>query len=253
MVKQISEKGLALYQAERSPMVYSPRLPASSHFHGIPSPANGLSNPKQSNSLSLSLSLYIYIYIQIYSASSGSLCSGREDSVLNWINMIRTKTDNFARGIQRHVRFGSKITEAVKGRLSMRARIIQVGGAKKFFRKSFTIREGEELLKTCKCNISTTAGPISGLLFISTHKVAFCSEKPIKFSSPKGDFLRAYYKVVIPIKRIKRVDQSENVKQPSQKYIDIVTVDDFEFWFMGFLNYQKTLKYLQQEISQGLN
>ncbi|XP_015886809.2 GEM-like protein 4 isoform X2 [Ziziphus jujuba] len=225
MVKQISEKGLALYQAERSPMVYSPRLPASSHFHGIPSPVNGLSNPKQS----------------------------REDSVLNWINMIRTKTDNFARGIQRHVRFGSKITEAVKGRLSMRARIIQVGGAKKFFRKSFTIREGEELLKTCKCNISTTAGPISGLLFISTHKVAFCSEKPIKFSSPKGDFLRAYYKVVIPIKRIKRVDQSENVKQPSQKYIDIVTVDDFEFWFMGFLNYQKTLKYLQQEISQGLN
>lgn len=30
------------------------------------------------------------------------IADGREDSVLNWVNMIRTKTDNFARGIQRH-------------------------------------------------------------------------------------------------------------------------------------------------------
>ena len=58
---------------------------------------------------------------------------------------------------------------------------------------------------------------------------------------------------MIPLKRIKRVDQSENVKQPSQKYIDIVTVDDFEFWFMGFLNYQKTFEYLLQAIPQTLD
>ncbi|KAF3455963.1 hypothetical protein FNV43_RR00606 [Rhamnella rubrinervis] len=224
MVKQISEKGLALNQvAERSPMVYSPG-PASTHFHA-PSPANGLSKSKQS----------------------------REDSVLSWVNMIRTKTDNFARGIQKHVKLGSKITEAVKGKLSLRARIIRAGGAKKFFHKSFNVKEEEELLKTCKCSISTTAGPIAGLFFLSSRRIAFCSEKTIKFSSPKGELLRIYYKVVIPLKRIKRVDQSENVKQPSQKYIDIVTVDDFEFWFMGFLNYQKTFKYLQQAIPKTLS
>lgn len=51
--------------------------------------------------------------------------------------------------------------------------------------------------------------------------------------------------------KIKRVNQSENVKKPSQKYIEIVTVDNFDFWFMGILNYQKTLKYLEEAISQA--
>lgn len=55
--------------------------------------------------------------------------------------------------------------------------------------------------------------------------------------------------VVIPVKKIKRVNQSENVYKPSQKYIEIVTVDNFDFWFMGFLNYQKALNHLQQAIS----
>lgn len=55
--------------------------------------------------------------------------------------------------------------------------------------------------------------------------------------------------VVIPVKKIKRVNQSENVYKPSQKYIELVTVDNFDFWFMGFLNYQKALNHLQQAIS----
>lgn len=38
------------------------------------------------------------------------------------------------------------------------------------------------------------------------------------------------------------------MKKPSQKYMEIVTVDDFDFWFMGFLNYQKAFKYLQQAV-----
>lgn len=57
--------------------------------------------------------------------------------------------------------------------------------------------------------------------------------------------------VLIPLRKIKTANQSENVKKPSQKYIEIVTVDDFDFWFMGFLNYQKALKCLQQAISQA--
>lgn len=101
------------------------------------------------------------------------------------------------------VRLGTKITEAVKGKLSLRARIIQAGGAKKFFKKSFTVKEEEELLKTCKCSISTTAGPIAGLLFLSTHKIAFCSKKTIKFSSPKGELLRFNYKVNPPLQKNK--------------------------------------------------
>ena len=43
-----------------------------------------------------------------------------------------------------------------------------------------------------------------------------------------------------------RVNESENVKKASQKYIQIVTVDKFEFWFMGFLNYQSTFNSFQE-------
>ena len=57
--------------------------------------------------------------------------------------------------------------------------------------------------------------------------------------------------VAIPVSKIKRVDQSQNAKKPSQKYIEMVTVDNFDFWFMGFLNYKKAFKYLQQAVSQA--
>ena len=53
--------------------------------------------------------------------------------------------------------------------------------------------------------------------------------------------------VVIPVGRIERVNQSKNVMKPSQKYLEIVTVDNFDFWFMGFQNFQKTFRFLQQE------
>ncbi|KAK8698712.1 hypothetical protein V6N13_114821 [Hibiscus sabdariffa] len=114
------------------------------------------------------------------------------------------------------------------------------------------VGEGEKLTKAFQCYLSTTAGPIAGLLFISSEKVAFCSDRSIKIQSPNGEFLRVHYKVLIPLEKIKGVNQSENMKKPSQKYMEIVTVDDFELWFMGFLNHQKTFKYLQQSISQRL-
>ena len=41
--------------------------------------------------------------------------------------------------------------------------------------------------------------------------------------------------VLIPIGRIKEVNESQNVNKAEQKYIEIVTEDDSEFWFVGFL------------------
>lgn len=63
-------------------------------------------------------------------------------------------------------------------------------------------------------------------------------------------FYMNFLQVLVPLKKIKMLNQSENVKKPSQKYLELVTVDDFDFWFMGFINYQKTFKYLQQAVSQ---
>ncbi|KAK3173847.1 hypothetical protein Dsin_033044 [Dipteronia sinensis] len=140
------------------------------------------------------------------------------DSVLKRMNKLGKKADNLAQGIREHVRLGTKMSETMKGKLSLGARIVKVG-------------------------------PIAGLLFISTDKVAFCSETSLKFYSSNGELLRLHYKVLIPVEKIKRVNQSVNMKKPSQKYMEITTMDGFDFWFMGFLNYQKAFKCLQQTIS----
>ncbi|MCL7025443.1 hypothetical protein MKW94_025077 [Papaver nudicaule] len=93
------------------------------------------------------------------------------------------------------------------------------GGMRKNFQQMFNVEQGEKLLKGSRCYLSTTAG-----------------------------LIRTPYKVVIPVEKIKRVEESQNVDKPKQKYIEIVTVDHFDFWFMGFVNYEKAFKCLQNSI-----
>ncbi|XP_022139170.1 GEM-like protein 4 [Momordica charantia] len=171
--------------------------------------------------------------------------NGKDHSLRNRVNKLGRKADSFAHGFREHMRLGPKITETVKGKLSLGARIVKVGGLRKVYENMFRVSQGEKLLKASHCYLSTTAGPIAGLLFISTHKIAFCSDRSLKFSSPSGDHIRFHYKVVIPVGKVMRVNESVNVKKASQKYIQIVTVDNFEFWFMGFLNYRTTFNSLQ--------
>ncbi|XP_048328933.1 GEM-like protein 4 [Ziziphus jujuba] len=155
----------------------------------------------------------------------------------------------FTYRIKEHVKLGPKFSETLKGKLRLGAKIIQEGGRGNIFKQIFGVKEGEELLKASQCYLSTTSGPIAGLLFISTEKVAFCSERPITFPSATGELIRTPYKVVIPVKKIKRANQSQNVNKPAQKYIEIVTKDDYEFWFMGFLRYEKAYRNLEKAIS----
>ncbi|KAL2228856.1 UNVERIFIED_CONTAM: putative GEM-like protein 8 [Sesamum indicum] len=88
------------------------------------------------------------------------------------------------------------LTEMVKEKLSLGARILQVGGVEKVFKKKFKIGDDEKLLKASQCYLSTTAGPIARVLFISNNKVVFCSERSIKLSSSTGKLLKAHYKVI---------------------------------------------------------
>lgn len=186
------------------------------------------------------------------SSSTGSpiFKTGKADSIIYRMNKLGKVADNFASGVRERVKFGRKLSETVKRKLSLGAKVLQVGGVDKVFKQMFHVKEREKLLDASQCYLSTTAGPIAGLLFTSTEKVAFCSEKAIKFSSPDGKLFRAHYKVVIPLRKIKRASQSENVKRPSEKYIEVVTRDYFDFWFMGFLNYDRAFKHLQQGLSQ---
>ncbi|KAI3902060.1 hypothetical protein MKW98_013734 [Papaver atlanticum] len=141
-----------------------------------------------------------------------------------------------------------KINRIPEGVIGIKLRLGR-GGMQKIFKQTFKVEEGEKLLKASRCYLSTTAGPIAGLLFVSTNKIAFCSEKSLTISSTNGGFIRTPYKVVIPIEKIRRVEQSQNVDEPKQKYMEIVTVDHFDFWFMGFVNYNKAFKTLQKSIN----
>nr|GMD35937.1 GEM-like protein 4 [Ipomoea batatas] len=107
------------------------------------------------------------------------------------------------------MRLRPRITDTVKGKLILGAKLLQAGGIQKVFKKNFsTVRDGEKLLKASQCYLSTTSGPMPGLLFISTHKVSFLSERSIKIPSSTGkSSMRIHYKVSIPIAKIKRANE----------------------------------------------
>ncbi|XP_027095351.1 GEM-like protein 7 [Coffea arabica] len=207
----------------------------------VPKQVTGISIASASWSSQRSVNNFL---LQYPSNESSKLRQRKAHSVIAKVNKLGDRME----GIREHVRLAPKLTKTVKGKLSLGARILQVGGVEKVFNNNFGTKDDEKLLKASQCYLSTTVGPIAGLLFVSTHKVAFCSERSIKFTSPTGKLLRVYYKVLIPLSKIKRANQSQDVKRPSQKYIQVVTEDNFEFWFMGFLNHQEALKYLEQAI-----
>ncbi|XP_037486411.1 putative GEM-like protein 8 [Triticum dicoccoides] len=146
---------------------------------------------------------------------------------------------------------GPKLYETVRGKLSLGARILQAGGVEKVFQRWFSVEKGEKLLKASQCYLSTTAGPIAGMLFVSTEKVAFRSDRSLALTSPKGQTVRVPYKVAVPLRRVKAARPSENQHRPEQKYVQLVTDDDFEFWFMGFVSYQASLQHLEQVIGMA--
>ncbi|KAK4768477.1 hypothetical protein SAY87_003618 [Trapa incisa] len=162
---------------------------------------------------------------------------------------LKRKSSSFAYRIRDHVKLGPKLSETVKGKLRLGAKIIQEGGRENIFKQVFGMNEGEKLLKASQCYLSTTAGPIAGLLFSSTQKIAFCSERSIAIPTSTGQIIKTPYKVLIPTWKIKDAYESENINKPEQKYIEIVTEDGHNFWFMGFLRYKKAFRKLKKAIS----
>ncbi|KQK00479.1 GEM-like protein 4 [Brachypodium distachyon] len=156
-----------------------------------------------------------------------------------------------ARGIKEHVTLGPKLSETVKGKLTLGARILQAGGVEKVFRQWFSVDKNERLIRASQCYLSTTAGPIAGLLFVSTERVAFRSDRPLAVTAPDGEKLRVPYKVTIPLRKVRRAVPTENKHKPEQRYIEVVTNDGFEFWFMGFVSYHRSLHHLEQAVAQA--
>ncbi|MQL72193.1 hypothetical protein Taro_004533 [Colocasia esculenta] len=170
----------------------------------------------------------------------------RAGAVIRWMNKFSKKADSYVRSLQKHVRFGPKLADQLERKLNLDERILQAGGVEGAYAQIFAAGEEEKLLKALHCCLSTTAGPIAGMLFISTDKIAFHSDRSLRVTSPKGEVIRIPYKVTIPLRKVKKANLNENLSKPLHKYIHITTVDNFEFWFMGFASCNRSFKHVKQ-------
>ncbi|KAK8363644.1 hypothetical protein V6Z12_A03G176300 [Gossypium hirsutum] len=113
------------------------------------------------------------------------------------------------------------------------------GGFESLFKQIFATDPDERLKKTFACYLSTTTGPVAGTLYLSTARVAFCSDRPLSFTAPSGQETWSYYKVMIPLANVGSVNPVVMKENPVESYIQVVTVDGHDFWFMGFVNFEK--------------
>ncbi|XP_027356560.1 GEM-like protein 1 isoform X2 [Abrus precatorius] len=154
------------------------------------------------------------------------------------------KAEDLAGNMWQHLKTGPSFADAAVGRIAQGTKVLAEGGYEKIFRQTFETVPEEQLLKTYACYLSTSAGPVMGVLYLSTAKLAFCSDNPLSYQV--GDQTQwSYYKVVIPLHQLRAVNPSTSRTNASEKYIQIISVDNHEFWFMGFVHYDSAVKNIQ--------
>ncbi|KAK7825545.1 gem-like protein 5 [Quercus suber] len=148
-----------------------------------------------------------------------------------------------------NIKTNSSVHEAAWGKMNLTAKAITGGGFEAFYKQIFTTYPNEKLKKSFASYLSTSTGPVAGTLYLSNIHVAFCSDRPLSFTAPSGQETWSYYKVIVPLGKIGTINPVTMKDNPSEKYIQIVTVDGHDFWFMGFVNYDKASKNLSEGIS----
>lgn len=92
------------------------------------------------------------------------------------------------------VKTGPSFADAAVGRIAQGTKVLAEGGYEKIFRQTFETVPEEQLLKTYACYLSTSAGPVMGVLYLSSAKLAFSSDNPLSYQT--GDQTQwSYYKV----------------------------------------------------------
>ncbi|KAL9252497.1 GEM-like protein [Drosera capensis] len=154
------------------------------------------------------------------------------------------KAEGLASDVWQHLKTSPNVTNAAVARIAQGTKVLTEGGYEKVFRQTFETVPEEVLQKSYACYLSTSVGPVVGTLYLSTVKLAFCSDNPLSYKV--GDKTEwSYYKVVIPLHQMKAVNPSTSKVNPGEKYIQIISVDNHEFWFMGFVDYESAVKNLQ--------
>lgn len=155
------------------------------------------------------------------------------------------KAGGAAGHVWQHLKTSPSLTDAALARITQGTKVLAEGGNDKVFQQTFNTYPGEQLWKSYACYISTSAGPVIGTLYLSTARIAFCSDNPVSYSTTPGQQETTNYKIIVPLDHLRAVNPSANTRDPSDKYIQILTIDNHEFWFMGFISYDKALKNLR--------
>ncbi|KAE8710067.1 GEM-like protein 5 [Hibiscus syriacus] len=171
------------------------------------------------------------------------------ESMLQLFNTWSHKAETMANNIWHNLGTGSSVPEAAWGKMNVTAKAISGGGFESLYRQTFATDSNEKLKKSFACYLSTSTGPVAGTLYVSNIHVAFCSDRPLSFTAPSGQETWSYYKVMIPLSKVGTVNPVKMRENPSEKYVQVVTVDGHDFWYMGFVNYEKACKHLSESVS----
>ncbi|KAK7313138.1 hypothetical protein VNO77_37579 [Canavalia gladiata] len=163
---------------------------------------------------------------------------------------VETMADNF----WNHIRISASPADAAMGRIVQGTKVLTVGGSEMLFQQTFGIFEGEKLINSYACYLSTSTGPVIGTLYVSTKRLAFCSHYQLcHYPNSQHQSQNVHYKVVLQLDQLNTVNPSANRFNPSEKYIHVVTVDAYEFYFMGFIAFDKALKTIREALHQYHN
>lgn len=175
---------------------------------------------------------------------------GVKDVLGRWGKMVgeaTKKAEDIAGNTWQHLKTSPSIADAALGRIALGTKVLAEGGYDKIFRQTFEVDPEEQLQNSFACYLSTSAGPVMGMLYLSTAKLAFCSDNPLPYTTEnKTEW--SYYKVIIPLYQLKAICPSSSRTNSLEKYIQVISIDNHEFWFMGFLNYTGAVKCLQDAL-----
>ncbi|KAJ6837131.1 putative GEM-like protein 5 [Iris pallida] len=171
------------------------------------------------------------------------------EHILEAFNSWTHKAETLASNVWGNLKTAPSMTDAAWGKLNLTAKAISEGGFESLYKQTFPTEVSERLKKTFACYLSTSTGPVAGTLYLSTHALAFCSDRPLSFTAPSGQVAWSYYKVAIPLAKVEAV--SPVAVKEDERYVQVTTVDGHEFWFMGFVNYDKAVTHLLDAVSDS--
>jgi hypothetical protein len=171
------------------------------------------------------------------------------EHILDFFNIWSRKAEELSSNIWLNLKTAPSMSDAAMGKLSLGAKAITGGGFDKLYKQTFSSSPDEHLKKTFACYLSTATGPVAGTLYLTNMNVAFCSDRPLSFAAPSGQTAWSYYKVVIPLAKVAAVEPVTAQVNPPERYVHVVTVDSHDFWFMGFVSYDKAVHHLGSVVS----